>query len=161
MHGKRTAFPDERFARRQRVGIALACNHQVGRVAPDAFDLRGRSDAGQEDGGGNAEPHRGIGHRRAMIAAGRRDYAACRDQPGQQVREGAPRLERARMLQAFEFQRDRPRLAAELREVDPDDRGVADMRPDQPLRLGNTIRRDRCVQRHGRALRWIDFHLGN
>ena len=47
------------------------------------------------------------------------------------------------------------------REVDTHDRGVADVRPDQPLRLGNTIRRDRCLQRHGRALRWIDFHLGN
>jgi hypothetical protein len=161
MHGKRTAFPAERFARRQRVGIALARNHQLGRVAPDTFDLRRRSDAGQEDGRGNAEPHRGVGHRHAVIAAGRRNHAACRNRSRQQVGEGAARLERARMLQAFEFQRHRPRREAEILHVDLDDRRIADMRPDQALGFGDALRRDRSVKRHCWPPGKVDIYLGS
>ena len=148
VHGKRAAVPGELLAGRQRVGIALAGDHQIGRVALDAFDLRRRSHAGQEDRCRHAEPHRGIGHRRAMIAAGCRDHAARRNRPCQQVRERAARLERPRMLQAFKLQRHRSRLAAEIREVDMNNRRMADVRPDQPLGFGDALRRDRVVQRH-------------
>ena len=109
-----------RFARGQGVGVALA-DDTSGAVAADALGLGRRGDAGHEDGGGDAQPVRGIGHGGAVIAARGRDHAGCRHLAQQQVREGSPRLERAGMLQQLQLEQPALRRQAEI--------GVARPRP--------------------------------
>jgi hypothetical protein len=89
-----------------------------------------------------------------VIAAGRSDHTTGWNRLRQQVRERAARLERTGVLQAFEFQRQRSRPGAEIRQVDMEDWRMADVRSDQPLGFGNAVRRDRFVQRHQGAPRW-------
>ena len=110
-------FPHESLARRERVGVALAADDELGAVAADALGLGRRRDGGHENRRRRAEPHRRIGDRRAVIAARGRDDAGLRDRTSQQVGEGAARLERARMLQELELEVRRARRQAEIGHV--------------------------------------------
>ncbi len=92
-----------------------------------------------------------------MIAAGRSDHTTGWNRLSQQIRERAARLKRTRVLQTFEFQRQRSRLGAEICQVDIEDWRMADVRSDQPLGFGNAVRRDRCVLRHQRRPGGIDM----
>jgi hypothetical protein len=87
-----------------------------------------------------------------MVAARGRDDAGRRHVPGQQVREGAARLERARMLEEFELERDRPGRQPEIGEIDIDRRRMAQIAADHPLGFGDALAGDRAVGGHASAL---------
>jgi hypothetical protein len=80
-----------------------------------------------------------------VIAAGSGGNPGRRRPAGQQVGEGAARLERSGMLQEFELQRERLAFEAEIGGGDADDRRVPDIGPDQPLGGGDVLAVD-----HGR-----------
>ncbi len=54
------------------------------------------------------------------------------------------------MLQELELEVERPGSQAELGPVDRQDRGVADMGPDQALHLGDALGCDRGLEGHDR-----------
>ena len=117
----------------ERVRIAVALDREVGAVVADALHLGRRGDARHEYLGRLAELHRRIGDRRAMVAARRRDHSGLRYLAGQQIREGAARLERPRVLQELELERQRMAGQAELGAVDLDDRRAPDVGPNESL----------------------------
>ena len=82
----------------------------------------GERDGRHEDARGLAGLHRGVGDGDAVIAAGCGDDADCGDGAGQEVGDGAARLERAGVLEELELENDavsptpasiRPRSAAD------------------------------------------------
>src|SRR5437016_4628957 len=79
-----------------------------------------------------------------MIASRSRDDARPRNLSREQVGERAARLERSRMLQLLELQRERKRVEPELGGVDLDERGAADVRPDQGFDRGDAVPADRA-----------------
>ena len=123
------------LAGRERVGIAVAADDQVGAVAPDALHLRGRGHGGHEDAGGHAEPHGGVRDGGAVIAARGGHHARRRDRAREQVGERAPRLERARVLEQLELQGQRELGEAEVGAIQLHDGRHADVGLDQGMRL--------------------------
>src|SRR6185312_12398863 len=95
---------DEALARLERIGIALAADLELGAVAADLLDLRGRGDHGNENRGAHAELHRRIRDRRAVVAARCRDDARLRQAAREQAVERAARLERSGVLQVLELE---------------------------------------------------------
>ena len=75
-----------------------------------------------------------------MIAAGCRDDAGFRDLAGQQIGEGAARLERARVLQQLELERECRCRQTKLVAIDLDDGRAPDMRPDDPFASRDGLR---------------------
>ena len=68
-------FGDVGLAGGQRLGVDLAADGQLGAVAADARDLGRRGDLGDEDARLASEPHGGVGHGGAVVAA------RCRGDP--------------------------------------------------------------------------------
>jgi hypothetical protein len=124
---------DPRLARRQRIGITLAGDDEVGAIVANARHLRRRRDGRHEDPGRHAKLHRRIGDGGAVIAARRRGDTSRGHLAHEQVGEGAARLERSGMLQQLELEADGGRAEAELGAIDLDDGRAADVRPDEPL----------------------------
>jgi hypothetical protein len=56
------------------------------------------------------------------------------------------------MLQAFEFERDRPRRQAEVRQIHGNDWRMAQIGADQRLGFRDSLTGDRAVFRHGQML---------
>ena len=77
-----------------------------------------------------------------MVAARGGDDAGRRHCAAQQIGEGAARLERTGVLQEFELEEEGAGLEAEIGAGESDDRGAADVRPDQPLGCGDPITGD-------------------
>ena len=67
-------------------------------------DLHGRRHRGHEDPRGHAQSPGRVGDGGAVVAARGGHHARRRDRPQQQIGEGAPRLERSRVLQLLELQ---------------------------------------------------------
>ena len=63
----------------ERVGVAIADDHDVGAVGANPLDLDRRRHRRHEDLRGDAEALRGAGHGHAVVAARRRDHAGGRD----------------------------------------------------------------------------------
>src|SRR5207253_6757357 len=106
------------LAGRERIGIAVALDREVGATVADALQLRRRRDVRHENLGRLAKLHRGIGDRRAMVAARGRDHAGLRYVTGQEIGESAARLERAGMLKQLQLERQRMAGKAELGGID-------------------------------------------
>ena len=140
------ALSDKLLAGAEGIGINLAPDHEFGAVVADPFELGGRGNAGNEDRRAQPEPLRGIGDGHSVIPAGSGSNPSRWRRAGQEVGEGAARLERAGMLQEFELQRDRLAVEAEIGGSDADDRRVPDIRPDQPLGGGDVLAVDRRGQ---------------
>jgi len=87
-----------------------------------------------------AKLHRGIGCCRAVIAAGCRDDAGFRQLAGQHIGKGAARLERSRVLEQLELERECRRGQAKLLAIDLDDRRAPNMWPDDPFALRDGLR---------------------
>jgi hypothetical protein len=81
------------LAGRQRIGVALADHDQLGPEAADAVELCRRGHIRHEDRRFETQPHRGEGDGSAVVAAGRGNDPDCRHFAGQQIGEGAARLE--------------------------------------------------------------------
>jgi len=64
-----------------------------------------------------------------VVAARRRDHAGCGHLARQEICEGAARLERTGVLEQLQFQGETRSLEAEIRAVDFDERGAANMGP--------------------------------
>jgi len=119
------------LARLERVGVALALDHQLGAVGADALDLRRRRHARHVDAHRLAELARGIGHRRTVVAAGSSDYARLRHLAREQIGERAAHLERAGVLQQLELEAELRHTQAEVARRHLDDRRAPDIRADQ------------------------------
>ena len=130
VHGQRARLGDIGLARRQRLGVDLAADGQVGAVAADARDLGRRGDLRHEDARLVAEPHGRVGHRRAVIAAGRRGDAGGRHLAQQQIGERPARLEGARVLRELELQDRREAREPEVLGRDLEHGRAADVRAD-------------------------------
>jgi hypothetical protein len=128
------------LARGKRVVVALTADDEIGAIAANARYLDGRGGVRHEDPGGNPEALRGERDCRAVVAARGRDDPGRRHGPGQQVREGAAHLERARMLQLFELEGDPGGRHAEIGSVQREDRRAPQVRPDRCLDV-----EDRCA----------------
>jgi hypothetical protein len=88
-----------------------------------------------------------------VVAARGRDDARWWHRSGQQVGEGAARLERSGMLQEFQLELGRAGRQAKVREVDVEGWGVTDVRADQALDCGDALAGDRAagdriIERH-------------
>ncbi len=94
------------FAERQSIDVARALLHDLGSEGPDLRDFRRRGDLGHEDPGLQAEPSCGVGHGRAVVAAGCSGHSRGRRAHRLQRVECAPGLEGAGMLKQFQLQRD-------------------------------------------------------
>ena len=130
VHGERAGLFRPRLARRQRVGVAVAADDEIGAAGADPRNLGGRRDRGHENLRRHLELHRGERHGGAVIAARGRDHARARNRAGEQVREGATRLERSGPLELFELESDAPGGHAEVAAGNIDGRRPADMRRD-------------------------------
>ena len=128
------------LAGRERIRVAVALDREVGAVFADALNLRRRGDARNENLRAFAELHRGIGCRRAVIAAGCRDDAGFRHFAGQHIGERAARLERARVLEQLELERERSGGQTKLVAIDLDDGRTPDMGPDDPFASRDRLR---------------------
>jgi hypothetical protein len=159
MHWQRTRLRHELFAGRQRIGIAIAGDDQLGSVAADQCNLRRRRHFRQKDRRFYAARLRRIGNRNAMIAAGSGHHTRLADFARQQVGERTTHLERPGVLQAFEFQLQRPRRQTELGGINDDGRGVPDIGPDQRLVARNRIAGDGGGSQHERLSTRIDRGL--
>ncbi len=94
----------ELLARGERVGVDVAHLVDGRTVAFEQCDLGRRRDRGHEDRRPVAVHARRPGDGDAVVAAGRRDDPGLRDRVRHHEVGGAPRLERARMLEVLEFQ---------------------------------------------------------
>ena len=90
VHAGRARLRGEGLARRQGVGVPLPHDLQVGAVAADPLDLGRGGDRRHEDLRPNAEAHRRVRHRGAVVAARGRDDAGRRDLPRSRL-ANAPR----------------------------------------------------------------------
>ena len=142
MHRHRAGLGDIGVARRQRVGDMLACDFQPRAIVADAFGLRRRGDAGQEDRCRYAEPLRGIGDCRAMIAAGRRGDSGRGHLAQQQVGKRAAHLEGTGMLQHLQLECDGRGRQPEIGEVGGKTWRAAEIGPDHGFRRRNGLARD-------------------
>ena len=148
------------LACRERIGVAVAADLEVGAVRSDALDLGGGRDDRHEDFRRHLHRHRCERHRGAMIAARRRDDARRSNGPRQQMREGAAGLERPGALQLLQLQRDAGVRDPEIASVHVDDRRAADVRRYQTMDALDVRSRDRnllvcvlgvlCVDAHRR-----------
>ena len=154
VHGQRARLSDIGLARRQRVGVALAGDDQVGAVGADARRASPGAKWTARRWLPGAESHRRVGDGGAVIPARGGDDARRRDGAREQVGERAARLERARVLEQLELG-PQPEIAqTELRRIERQDRGLADVGPDQlggredlvPLDWGDA--REEAVARH-------------
>jgi hypothetical protein len=112
-------------------------------MSANALLLGRRGDVGHENGGGHAQPMRGIGHRHAVIAAGSRHDAGGRRLSQQQIGERAARLEGAGMLKEFELEGEGARRKAEVGHVGCHERRSLDIGPDDDLGGFDAFARDR------------------
>jgi hypothetical protein len=140
------------LAGRQRVGVAIAPDDQLRAVLADALDLRRRGHRGDEDLGAHAESPGGVGDGGAVIAARGGHHARSRDLPHQQVGEGAPRLERARVLELLELEHEAGAVDAEIGAGHLHHRRPANVRPDD--RVGGLDGAPIGSRRHAAILTW-------
>ena len=131
------------LARRERIGVTFAADHEVGTVIANALNLGGRGDARHEDLRRHAELARRIGDGSAVVPAGSGDHACARNLSREQIGEGAARLERSRMLQLLELQGDAERVEPEFGGIELDQGRAADERPDDQFDLGDAGAVDR------------------
>ena len=82
----------------QRIGVKRPLDDQFGAVAADAVELRRRGNLRHKDRRTNAEPHRGISNRGAVVAARCRHNPGRWRRAGEEARESAARLEGAGVL---------------------------------------------------------------
>src|SRR5262245_8691234 len=82
-----------------------------------------------------------------MIAAGGRYDAGLREAVGEQVREGAARLERTRMLKGLQFKAHPRRAEVEVGAAGLDHRRFAYVRSDALIGRGNPVSTDRVRKR--------------
>ena len=109
MDQERAAFRDIGVAALLGLGVGSPANHGFGAVSLDLRDLGGRGDLRHEDARADAELLSSVCDGRAVVAArsGRATGRGCGS--SEKVVEGAARLERTGLLQAFELQRKRRR----------------------------------------------------
>ena len=149
VHGKRARLSDIGLARRQRLGVDLAPDRQVGAVAADARDLGRRGDFRHEDAYLVAELPCRVGHRRAVIAAGRGCNAGGRNLAHQQIGESAARLEGARVLRQLELEVQGAPGEAEVLCPHREDRRLPDVRRYALVGGGDCVSRDGAGAGHG------------
>src|SRR5271170_6762997 len=109
VNGERTRLGDIGVAKRERLVIGGALDMYIGAVSFDLGDLHRRGDLRHEYARAYSEPSGGIGDRRAVIAARGCRATDRRCGAGQEIVERPAWLERTRMLQEFEFERNRRR----------------------------------------------------
>jgi len=81
----------------------------------------------------NSALHRGVGDSRTVIAAGCGHDSSRRDVPHQKIGKGAARLERTRMLQLLELQRQRAARRTKIGRVAFEHRRAPDVRADKAV----------------------------
>ena len=114
-----------------RVVVVPAGDHDLGAVGLDPGDLRLGCRLGDEHLRPEAEPRCDVRHGDAVVPARSGDHAGRRHLVRQHPVVRAPGLERARVLQALQLQRDRGvDLEAEVAGVDDERRRDPDMRSD-------------------------------
>ena len=148
MNRERAGLGGPDLAGGQRVGVALATDDELGAVVADALNFRRRRDARHEDLGRNAELHRRVGDRRAMIAAGGGDDADCGNIAHEQVCECSTCLERTRVLDELELAAQAQNAQSEIGTVDLDRRRPADVLPDEPFGRGDPFTVDGVADIH-------------
>src|SRR4029077_4932652 len=100
-HGAGLLGPE--FAGGECIGVAITGDDEVCAGTADAFDFLPRRYGREKNLRGDAEFAGGEGYSDAMISAGSGDDAGFGNLPGEQIGESAARLERAGVLQEFQF----------------------------------------------------------
>src|SRR5262245_26621067 len=147
MERERPTLPAPGYTRGKRVRIAFSLYDQVRAITTDLLNLRLRCDAGHKNCSLHPELHSGIGDRHAMIAAGGRYDAGLWEAVGEQVREGAARLERTRMLKGLQLKTHPRRAETEIDAAGLDHRGFAYVWLDALIGRRNSVSTDR-VSKH-------------
>jgi len=141
MDQERPGFGDIGVAAFLRLRICGAADHRLRAIGPDLGDLRGRGNLRHEDARPDAELGRCVGDRRAVISARGGGAASGRGRSGEKIVERPSRLERTRMLEALELQRNRRRAGD--RRGSLDQRRAAHVRGDSVMG-GANVRGRHC-----------------
>ena len=144
--GQGVGSGNEIFAGGQGVGVTCAGDHEFGAIGADAGDFGRGGDFGHEDGGFDVAAHGGIGNGGAVIAAGGGNHAGGGNAAGEEVGDGAARLEGTAVLEEFELEGEGVRRQAEIGGVGGEDGGVADVGADERGDFGDAVG---CYGRHG------------
>ena len=131
VHRGRARVARRSLARRQRVGVPRPRRPRGPRRSRgSARSSRARRPSARRSSRGDAQAHRRVRDRGAVVAARGRDDAGRRDLAQQQVGERAARLEGPGVLERLELERQRKRREPEVRAARLDGRRPADVRPD-------------------------------
>ncbi len=121
------------LARRERVGVALSHQYQLGAAGADAFDLGLGGNARNVDPRLDLQFAGGVRDRRAMVATGSGDNPRLGHPPQQEIGEGAARFERARLLQKLQLEDQGDVGEAKVAALHLDGRRASDMWTDDRL----------------------------
>ncbi len=106
VHDQRSGLLGSAVTRIERLVVVPVDHHDLGVEPADAFDLLLRRDRRHEDLGPVSEGVGREGDRQTEVPARCRDHAGVGDLGGEELAERASRLERARVLEQFELQRE-------------------------------------------------------